>query len=337
MRRARIRLHPFRRHPAKCPITDPHLPRNTHPIVEPAALAAFGKPVNHNEDAIVTGLYTDAFASAVATLGHTLNTAANTSAARLLFFLPDKVSPRALCIARTSGWEPVPIARIAPPFRGVHRHFLDQYSKLTLWALDRRGVRTAVYLDADTLVRRPLDELFRLPFAFAAVPDVYARAPGYALDFNAGVLVLRPNSTVFADMVARIASARYPALEAEQAFLNVYFGAEAARLPYAYNANLAIRERTPALWAALQREARVVHFTKIKPFLQGDYAEVPLAELERNAERVARRKPLWKDDAREWIEAWRATKEAYGAEFEKCEGLSRVPGIPVPEGMELGA
>ena len=42
-------------------------------------------------------------------------------------------------------------------------------------------------------------------------------------------------------------------------------------------------------------------------------------------------------DAREWIEAWRATKEAYGAEFEKCEGLSRVPGIPVPEGMELGA
>ena len=122
-------------------------------------------------------------------------------------------------------------------------------------------------------------------------------------------------------MVARIASARYPALEAEQAFLNVYFGAEAARLPYAYNANLAIRERTPALWAALQREARVLHFTKIKPFLQGDYAEVPLDKLAANAARVAGKKPLWKQEAQEWVEAWEETYRIYGNEFARCQAL----------------
>ena len=100
----------------------------------------------------MTGLYTDAFAPAVATLGHTLNRA-NSSASRLLFYLPDKISARALCIAKASGWEPVQIERIAPPFRGVHRHFLDQYSKLQLWTLDQRNFRAVVYLDADTLVR----------------------------------------------------------------------------------------------------------------------------------------------------------------------------------------
>ena len=271
----------------------------------------------------MTGLYTDAFAPAVATLGHTL-ARTNTSAARLVFYLPDKVSARALCVARAAGWEPVEIARIAPPRAGAHRHFLDQFSKLRLWTLDARGFRAVVYLDADTLVRRPLDELFRLPHAFAAVPDVYAgaRAAGYGLAFNAGVLVLRPDSALFADMLAKSASARYPALEAEQAFLNLYFGAEALRLPYAYNANLAIRERTPALWDALQTEMRVLHFTKIKPFLQGDYAEVPMDQLAENAARVARRKPLYKKEAQEWVDAWEATRAAYGDEFARCQALA---------------
>ena len=270
----------------------------------------------------MTGLYTDAFASAVATLGHTLNNA-NSSAARLLFYLPDKVSPRALCIARASGWEPVPIERIAPPFRGVHRHFLDQYSKLNLWTLDQRGYRAVVYLDADTLVRRSFDELFRLPYTFAAVPDVYLSSsePGYRIDFNAGVLFLRPNSTLFTSMTTQIARAHYPTLEAEQAFLNLFFGAEALRLPYAYNANLAIRQRTPALWDALRAEARVVHYTTMKPFLQGDYAEVPLDKLAANAARVARKKPLWKQEAQEWVEAWEETYRIYGNEFARCQAL----------------
>ena len=254
-----------------------------------------------------------------------------------MIYLPDKTSPRAVCIASASGFTPHPVARIPPPHPGVHRHFLDQYSKLQLWDLERQGVKSLVYLDADTLVYRNFDELFSLPYRFAAVPDVYLDERGFSSGFNAGVLFLRPSREVLKDMVSKIATANYPAEDAEQSFLNHYFGKEALRLPYTYNGNLAIKKRTKAMWEDLKESVHVVHYTLVKPFLQGDYAEVPLAELERNAERVARRKPLWKDDAREWIEAWRATKEAYGAEFEKCEGLSRVPGIPVPEGMELGA
>ncbi|KAH9942141.1 nucleotide-diphospho-sugar transferase [Epithele typhae] len=260
-------------------------PLDDYQGLRPRALAST-RPVNPQDHAIVTGLYTDAFASA-----------------------------------------PTPIERIAPPHAGVHRHFLDQYSKLQLWTLDRKGYKAAVYVDADTLVKRSFDELFRLPYTFAAVPDVYTSSPGYVTAFNAGVLFLRPDSALYADMASKIASARYPPKEAEQAFLNLYFGAEALRLPYAYNANLAIRQRTPALWDALAREARVVHYTMAKPFLQGDYEEVPLAELERNAARVARQKPLFRKEIDEWVAAWGATKRAYGAELERCEGLSRKPGV----------
>ncbi|KAI0685811.1 nucleotide-diphospho-sugar transferase [Cerioporus squamosus] len=267
---------------------------NTHPIVEERALSSF-KPPNPRDNAIVTGLYTDAFATAI--------------------------SNRALCIASVSGWEPLPIERIAPPHSGVHRHFLDQYSKLHLWTLDQRGFESVVYVDADALVRRNFDELFRLPFTFGAVPDVYTTAQGYVTSFNAGVLFLRPDSELFTDMVAKIATARYPAEQAEQAFLNLYFGAEALRLPYAYNANLAIKKRTPALWDALQDEMRIMHFTMAKPFLQGDYDEVPLNKLERNAEKVARKKPAFKREIVEWLEAWHETRRVYRSKLDKCDAL----------------
>ncbi|KAI0629422.1 nucleotide-diphospho-sugar transferase [Trametes polyzona] len=293
---------------------------NRHPIVDSTALSTVG-PVNPHDHAIVTGLYTDAFATAVATLGHTLNLA-NSSASRILLYLPEKISRRALCIASVSGWEPVPIERIAPPFRGVHRHFLDQYSKLHLWTLDKRGIKSLVYVDADTIVRRSFDELFRLPYTFAAVPDVYASAEGYTTAFNAGVMFLRPDSALFADMVGKIATAHYPAEQAEQAFLNHYFGAEVLRLPYAYNANLAIKKRTPALWDGLREEMRVMHYTMAKPFLQGDYDEVPMDKLEKNAEKVARRKPAYREEIMEWLEQWQETRRTYSSKLAKCNALT---------------
>lgn len=286
---------------------------NTHPIIEQTAL----EPINPRDHAIVTGLYTDAFATAVATLGHTLNKA-NASAERILFYLPEKVSTRALCIASVSGFRPHKIERIPPPHPGVHSHFLDQYSKLRLWTLDKAGYKSVVYLDADTLVRGNFDELFRLPFTFGAVPDVYVGAPGYTVAFNAGVLFLRPSSALFEDMVRKIATARYPTFEAEQSFLNHYFGAEVLRLPYVYNGNVAVKERTPALWAGMQAQMRVVHYTLAKPFLAGDYELVPMDELEKNAERVARKKPVYREEVEAWAREWRETRERYKAELAKC-------------------
>lgn len=267
---------------------------------------------------MVTSLYTDAFATAVATLGHSLDRV-NSTANRIVIYLPDKVSPAALCIASASGFTPHPVARIPPPHSGVHRHFLDQYSKLQLWTLDKIGIKSLLYLDADTLVHHNFDEIFSLPYRFAAVPDVYLDGRGFSVSFNAGVLFLRPSTDVFNDMVSKIATAKYPAEDAEQSFLNYYYGKEAVRLPYAYNANMAIKKRSPAMWEDLRAEARIVHYTLVKPFLQGDYAEVPMAKLEKNVQsKMGKHGGIFKDELNEWLQAWRETEVLYGDAFLEC-------------------
>ncbi|EMD32928.1 glycosyltransferase family 8 protein [Gelatoporia subvermispora B] len=290
---------------------------NSQPIVN-AAFMSTTTPVNSNENMIVTSLYTDAFAPGVATLGHTLNKV-NSSAGRLLLYLPEKISSRALCIATSTGFIPYPIKRIPPPYEGVHPHFLDQYSKLTLWSLDSLGVQSLVYLDADTLVQRNFDELFSVPFNFGAVPDVYIDEPGFTLGFNAGMLFLRPSSSVFERMVAQIGTANYRAEDAEQSFLNHFYGSEAVRLPYAYNANLAIKRRKPELWVDLKKEARVVHYTLVKPFLQGDYEEVEVTQLEKNVVgQYGAWGGLFKEELDDWAEAWRETLQLHGTMIAEC-------------------
>ncbi|KAL6305164.1 nucleotide-diphospho-sugar transferase [Sparassis latifolia] len=298
------------------------LDRNQHPIVDEKVVEPLTFE-NSNEYAVVTGLYTDAFATAVATLGHTLN-AANSTAARILLYLPERVSPRALCVATASGFRPHAVARIPPPHAGVHRHFLDQYSKLRLWTLDTIGVRALVYLDADTLVRRNFDELFSLPYAFAAVPDVFLDSRAFASSFNAGVLFLRPDSAVFEDMLPKIATAAYPAEDAEQSFLNHYFGMQALRLPYAYNANLAIKKRQPEMWRHLMAaDVRIVHYTLVKPFLTGDYAEVEMEKLDKNVESKKRaRGGAFVEEVEEWGRAWRQTRRLYGDVFDQCRSAT---------------
>jgi hypothetical protein len=83
--------------------------RNTLPVVHtyPSTL--------RNERAVVTTMYTDdIFAHGVATLGHSLQ-AVGTNARLILAYFPDRISARALCVAKAGGWELQPIDRIPPP------------------------------------------------------------------------------------------------------------------------------------------------------------------------------------------------------------------------------
>ncbi|KAI0038119.1 glycosyltransferase family 8 protein [Auriscalpium vulgare] len=222
-------------------------------------------PSDNSSRAVVTTLYNDLYTTPVATLGHSL-TAASVSARRILLYIPGRLSERSLCIVRAVGWEPHPVAYIPPPHagKGVHWRFVDQYTKLNMWTLDTLGIDRVVYLDADTLVLRNFDELFQLPFTFAAVPDVWDVQ--FKLGINAGVLAARTSSDEFRNMMRQLGRARFPLLEAEQAFLNLYFGAETVRLPYEYNGNLVIKERSPVMWAAMRDALRIVHYTVPKPF-----------------------------------------------------------------------
>ncbi|KAK7691804.1 hypothetical protein QCA50_005207 [Cerrena zonata] len=295
---------------------------NPFPLVTDDVLSTSLAPqfFNPDEHAVVTTLYTDAFAPAVATLGHSLRKA-DVSARLILLYLPEKVSPSALCVATSSGFIPQPVSRIPPPKNGdgAHPHFLDQFTKLTLWKLDQQGIKSLVYLDADTLVRRNFDELFALPFNFAAVPDVYTDHNGYILGFNAGVLFIRTSTTVFNQMVSKIEHADFPLLEAEQSYLNHYFGAEVVRLPYAYNGNLAIKRRSPEMWKNTTEERRIVHFTWPKPFLQGDYERVPWYNLEEKVMEVSTWEDgLWKEEMLWWGDMFKEMKHIYRSTLKQC-------------------
>lgn len=235
-----------------------HLSPAQHPI--PAST----KP---SERAVVTSLYTEGYSVAVATLGHAL-TRVNTDARKIVIYLPERISQTTLCYLKQIGWELFPVDLIEPPDhgKGVWPAFIDQYTKLRVWTLDAIGVKSAVYLDADTLVKQNFDELFELPFVFAAVPDVFTDDRGFSVNFNAGVMAFKPDSDVFADMLSKVESAHFDRIAAEQSYLNLYYGSQVLRLPHVYNGNLAIKWRAAPYWNAIQEQLRVIHYTLVKPF-----------------------------------------------------------------------
>ncbi|EJD00887.1 nucleotide-diphospho-sugar transferase [Fomitiporia mediterranea MF3/22] len=244
-----------------------------------------------DERAVVTTVFTESYVPAVLNLGHSLSTT-QVSARRIILYIPERLSSRSICQLQAVGWELHPIERIAPPDsgRGLFHRFVDNYSKLHLWALDQIGIKSVVFLDADTLVRSNFDELWSLPFEFAAVPDVYGDKRGFTLSFNAGVMFLRTSTAVFNDLLTKIDSEDYHHGEAEQGLLNWYFAARVVLLPYIYNANLMIKQRSPELWHAIEDEIRVVHYTMLKPFIE--------------EERHQAMGGIWKPEMEWWETAW---------------------------------
>lgn len=271
---------------------------------------------------VATSFFTDDFATAVAALGHSLNRV-NTTARRLMMYIPEQVSPRGLCIASATGFEPYPVQRVEPPAggKGVYYHFIDQYTKLRLWELEEVGARAVVYLDADMLVLRNFDELYGLPYNFAAGLDVYTSRKGFTFQFNAGLLFLRPRTALFREFMKLIETAKYWRHEAEQAFLNTFYAKDVVKLPYAYNANLAIKARNAKVWDGIKKDIRVIHYTMVKPFTRDnkDYAAVPMRELEANARRRSTEfGGIFAEEMDIWAQAWHETYEQYGQKLEDC-------------------
>ena len=264
-----------------------------------------------SERAVVTSLYTESYSIAVATLGHAL-TKVNTDARKIVIYLPERISKTTVCYLREVGWELFPVDLIEPPEhgKGIWPAFIDQYTKLRVWTLDTIGVKAAVYLDADTLVKQNFDELFELPFIFAAVPDVFTDDRGFTINFNAGVMVFKPDSAVFADMLSKVESAHFDRVAAEQSYLNLYYGSQVLKLPHLYNGNLAIKLRAAPYWEAVQEQLRIIHYTLVKPFDVGlkcakevcTSKEVFDLEKHRDFLEVAEKRweGKFKDEVREW-------------------------------------
>lgn len=97
--------------------------------------------------------------------------------------------------------------------------FQDNYTKLHVF--DLAEFDRVVYLDADILPLRAIDELFNLPAAIAATHD---HGRGISEYFNAGVMSLRPDQELFQQLMDAFLRDPHDHGCAEQDFLNWWFG-----------------------------------------------------------------------------------------------------------------
>nr|6MW5_A Chain A, UDP-galactose:glucoside-Skp1 alpha-D-galactosyltransferase [Globisporangium ultimum]6MW8_A Chain A, UDP-galactose:glucoside-Skp1 alpha-D-galactosyltransferase [Globisporangium ultimum] len=135
------------------------------------------------------------------------------------------------------------------------------YTKLHIFAMD--DFEQIVYIDADAIVLQNVDELFDRSTSFAAAPDVFPPDR-----FNAGVLVIRPNKQLFADLLAKAKELKsYDG--GDTGFLNAFFpkwfeSDAASRLPFGYNAQRTmywlVNGKNPGYWNAVQ-PLKILHYS----------------------------------------------------------------------------
>ncbi|KAJ3179199.1 Exostoses (Multiple)-like 3, partial [Irineochytrium annulatum] len=177
-----------------------------------------------------------------------------------VMLLPEVSSPELLESLRdpAHGIESVlEIPELAYPFKVTTKmegeNKMCRYSKLNLWNLTQWD--KVVFLDADLLVMKNLDQLFEFS-EIAAAMDLVGT-------FNTGVFVAKPDENTFKDMLSVYMTA--PSYnKGDQGFLNWYFTERRATqsitaLPAEYNVPCKMQEY--AIWSTLKRQALIFHYT----------------------------------------------------------------------------
>ena len=89
-----------------------------------------------------------------------------------------------------------------------------------------------------------------------------------------------------------------------------------------YNANLAIRERSPTLWDAMRDEIRVVHYTIPKPFPKNGKDIVDGEPLQRAIYKAKRDRGGVHAEAIDWwVDAYNEFKTQNQLALEECDNL----------------
>ncbi|MBK5912223.1 glycosyl transferase [Rhodothalassium salexigens] len=136
---------------------------------------------------------------------------------------------------------------------------LDNFCKLRLWQLD--GYDRVVFLDADTLVVKPIDKLMGYP-EFSAAPNVYESLTDFHR-MNSGVFVARPDRDTYTAMLRHLDRPDHFWPRTDQTFLQDFFP-DWYGLPWCFNTLQYIFFNLPHLWD--WRQIRLVHYQYEKPW-----------------------------------------------------------------------
>lgn len=140
------------------------------------------------------------------------------------------------------------------------------FTKINLWR--QLQFSKVVYIDADIVALRAPDELFDVPHAFAAAPDI-----GWPDIFNSGVMVLTPNLTDYYALTA-MADKGVSFDGADQGLLNMHFKNEYYRLSFSYNVTPSAHYQYVPAYRHFRSTINLVHFIgPHKPWFAGRGAE----------------------------------------------------------------
>jgi len=160
----------------------------------------------------------------------------------------------------------IPVDRIGNPnpsnlYLMNRGDLLYAFTKIALWR--QTQFRKIVYIDADVVTLRAPDELFDLPDAFAAAPDV-----GWPDIFNTGVMVLKPYMGDYWAL-RTLASSGDTFDGADQGLLNQYFEhKDWHRLSFTYNTTPSANYQYEPAYRYYKSRISMVHFIgKEKPWM----------------------------------------------------------------------
>ncbi|KAJ4389320.1 glycogenin glucosyltransferase [Gnomoniopsis smithogilvyi] len=232
------------------------------------------------DDAYVTLLLSDNYLPGALVLAHSLRDAGTTKRLAVLVTL-DSVSAEVITQLKAVFDDVIPVPRIrnAKPANLYLMNRADLHSaftKINLWK--QTQYRKIVYLDADVVACRAVDELFDLKHDFSAAPDV-----GWPDLFNTGVMALTPNMGDYYAMMA-MAERGISFDGADQGLLNMHFKNSYNRLSFTYNVTPSAHYSYVPAYKHFQSSINIVHFIgSEKPWAQGRSASVvgdsPYAEM----------------------------------------------------------
>ncbi|KAG2243590.1 hypothetical protein Bca52824_094567 [Brassica carinata] len=161
-------------------------------------------------EAYVTLLYGDEFLLGVRVLGKSIRDTG--SRKDMVVLVSDGVSHYSKKLLKADGWKVEKISLLANPNQVHPKRFWGVYTKLKIFNMT--DYKKVVYLDADTIVVKNIEDLFKCAKFCANLK--------HSERLNSGVMVVEPSAALFDDMVKQVKTlSSYTG--GDQGFLNSYY------------------------------------------------------------------------------------------------------------------
>ncbi|CAF1888357.1 unnamed protein product [Brassica napus] len=163
-----------------------------------------------SKEAYITLLYGDEFLLGVRVLGKSIRDTGSDK--DMVALVSDGVSDYSKNLLKADGWKVEKISLLANPNQVHPTRFWGVYTKLKIFNMT--DYNKVVYLDADTIVVKNIDDLFKCSKFCANLK--------HSERLNSGVMVVEPSQALFSDMMRKVKTlSSYTG--GDQGFLNSYY------------------------------------------------------------------------------------------------------------------